>query len=987
MTEKTEESGRGTYTYRELEARWRDHWLSYKTFKTLAPGDEGYDPAKPKCYILDMFPYASGTGLHMGHPKGYIASDIYCRYKQMQGFNVLHPMGFDSFGLPAEQFARENNVHPAQATEEIIGVVRNQLQILGMAYDWDREIATSRQDYYRWTQWIFKQLFDSWYDPNHEWQDEAGRTITGKARPISELREEFVSGARSLTDGDVLTLGSASHGPTWNELDDAQQAVVLNNYRIAYQKEVTVNWCPGLGTVLANEEVTNEGRSERGDHPVYKRPLKQWVMRITAYADRLLEDLESADMPDGRGGTYALDWPEAIKLMQRNWIGRSTGAEVLFDVIEPGTDQKVVTSLNVFTTRPDTLFGATFMVVAPEHPLLDESEPEFAVPATWPEGTKTAWKGENQSLEIRDAISAYVSAAGARTAHQRREEGNDKTGVFAGIHARNPVNGAMIPIFVADYVSMDYGTGAIMAVPGHDDRDHEFALKYKLEIKQVVRDPEGDDGGTDDAVCFTGEGIACNSPASDAGDTPYAINGRPTADAIEHMTAALEGEAIGHAAVSYKLRDWIFSRQWYWGEPFPLATHPDGYSVSTEVPVILPEMDDFQPEISDDPNHPVSPPLSRAGEQWLQVDVDGVVCRRELNVMPQWAGSCWYYLRFIDPNNSETFCAEQAERSFMPVDLYIGGAEHAVLHLLYARFWHKALFDLSHVSTPEPFKKYFNQGMITADAFADGRGTYVDIREVEIRDGEPFHSKTGEKLTRFAGKMGKRYKNGLPPEEVGAEYGVDTLRLYEMYMGPLEASAPWSMEGIRGMQRFLHRVWRNLLDRDGSPKRAQDGGGDDGAGADEGITKLLHRTIDKVTADIEALRFNTAIAALIELNNALVGTHSIADAVARDFIRLLAPFAPHVAEELWERWGFGSGDISSQSWPEVDESILVEETCVLPIQVNGKVRASVEVPVEISDADLRPLVLELENVRRHLPESGEIKRFILVPGKIVNIVA
>jgi leucyl-tRNA synthetase len=982
------QTSRGTYTYRELEARWRQHWLNHKTFKTLGPGDEGYDPEKPKYYVLDMFPYASGTGLHMGHPKGYIASDIYCRYKQMQGFNVLHPMGFDSFGLPAEQFARENNVHPAQATEKIIGVVREQLQILGMAYDWDREIATSRQDYYRWTQWIFQQLFQSWFDPQHEWQDEAGRTVLGKARPVSELCDEFAAGDRSLTDDDLFSVSSdadASSTATWNSLDAAQRAAVLNNYRIAYQKQVTVNWCPGLGTVLANEEVTNEGKSERGDLPVYKRPLKQWVMRITAYADRLLEDLVAVGMPDGRGGTYELDWPEAIKLMQRNWIGRSAGAEVLFDVPEPGSDHdEVLTRLNVFTTRPDTLFGATFMVVAPEHPLLDENEPEFAVPTSWPDGTKSAWKGDDPSLEIRDAISTYISAAAARTAHQQRTE-REKTGVFTGILARNPVSGVMIPIFVADYVSMDYGTGAIMAVPAHDERDHEFAQKYDLDIAQVVSPRDGAQDGNEEA-CFTGEGIACNSPQG-SDSSPYEINGRATAEAIAHITEALEREEVGRTAVSYKLRDWIFSRQWYWGEPFPLATHPDGYSVSTEVPVILPEMEDFQPKISDDPNHPISPPLSRAGDEWLDVEVDGIVCRRELDVMPQWAGSCWYYLRFIDPHNSETFCAKDAERSFMPVDLYIGGAEHAVLHLLYARFWHKALFDLGHVSTPEPFKKYFNQGMITADAFADSRGRYVDIREVDIREGEPFHSKTDEKLTRFAGKMGKRYKNGLPPEEVGAEYGIDTLRLYEMYMGPLEASAPWSMEGIRGMQRFLHRVWRNFVDRDGSPKVTEDGA-DNGRGSEsEDLRKLLHKTIDKVTADIEELRFNTAIAALIEFNNGLVSQESVPRVIAQDFIRLLAPLAPHLAEELWERWGFGSGDISRQNWPEVDRKVLVEKTCVLPVQVNGKVRASVEVPVEISDVELRPIVLDLENVRRHLPESGEIKRFILVPGKIVNIVA
>ena len=980
----SETENRGTYTYREIEARWCHYWLRHKTFKTPAPGDDGYDPAKPKYYVLDMFPYASGTGLHMGHPKGYIASDIYCRYKQMQGFNVLHPMGFDSFGLPAEQFAREHNVHPAQATEEIIGVIRKQFQILGMAYDWDREIATSRQDYYTWTQWIFLQLYDSWFDPAHEWTDEAGRRLRGKARPIATLRAELTSGKRPLTAADTACACAIedTSAEDWNALSEAQKAGVLNNYRIAYQKEVTVNWCPGLGTVLANEEVTNEGRSERGDFSVYKRPLKQWMMRITEYADRLLEDLIADGMPDGRGGTYRLDWPEPIKLMQRNWIGRSTGAEVLFDVLDPGSEQTVRTQLSVFTTRPDTLFGATFMVVAPEHPLLDEDEAEFAVPESWPAATKTAWKGKDDTLGIREAVSAYVAAAAARTAHQQREE-RDKTGVFTGIHARNPVNGARIPIFVADYISMDYGTGAVMAVPAHDERDFEFAQKYDLEIVWVVRPQDGD--GVEEDACFSGEGLAFNSPGN--GDSSkYEIDGLITPEAIDRITTALESEGRGHAAVSCKLRDWVFSRQWYWGEPFPLATHPDGYAVATEVPVILPAMAEFQPETSDDPNAPVSPPLSRAGEDWLSVVIDGVACRRELNVMPQWAGSCWYFLRFIDPHNGEAFCSEEAERGFMPVDLYIGGAEHAVLHLLYARFWHKVLFDLGHVSSPEPFKRLFNQGMITADAFADGRGAYVDIREVDIRDGEPFHAKTDEKLTRFAGKMGKRYKNGLPPEEVGAEYGIDTLRLYEMYMGPLEASVPWSMEGIRGMQRFLHRVWRNFIERDGSPKNGPGEQDIAEGGADEELKKLLHRTIEKVTTDVEELRFNTAIAALIEFNNAIVSRPFVPAWAARDFIRLLAPLAPHMAEELWQRWGFGAGDISRQQWPQVDHELIKEETCVLPVQVNGKVRASVEAPIDITEDALRPLVLELENVRRHLPVSGDIKRFILVPGKIVNVV-
>ena len=962
----------GTYAFRDIETRWRTYWLENKTYRTPSPGDSDYEPERPKHYVLDMFPYASGEGLHIGHPKGYIATDIYSRFKRMRGFNVLHPMGFDSFGLPVEQFARQNNVHPAVATEGIIANIRQQFQTLGMAYDWDREIATSKQDYYKWTQWIFLELFNSWFDHACEWTDEAVRVVGGRARAIDDLVAEFESGERQLSQADEA-VAAVEDKANWASLSTAQRELVLNNYRLAYQKEVTVNWCPALGTVLANEEITNEGTSEIGDHPVYKRPLAQWVMRITAYADRLIEDLDMPNLPDGRGGTYELEWPSAIKLMQRNWIGRSGGAEVRFDVVSADSDEALA-HLNVFTTRPDTLFGATFMVVAPEHPMVGRANPEYLVPESWPELTPPSWKGSDPSLEIRAAIDSYVKGAVSRTAHQQREE-RDKTGVFAGVQAINPVSGERIPVFVADYVSMDYGTGAIMAVPGHDERDYEFALKYGLSVVSVVQ-PTADSDSAEG--CFSGEGVSVNSPAT--GKSPFEINGLATPEAIAKVTKALEFESVGKQAVSYKLRDWIFSRQWYWGEPFPLARHPDGYTVATPLPVILPEMDEFRPDTSDDPDAPVRPPLSRAGEDWINASVDGVICRRELNVMPQWAGSCWYFLRFIDPDNDSAFCDAARERSLMPVDLYVGGAEHAVLHLLYSRFWHKVLYDLGHVSTPEPFKKLFNQGMITADAFADSRGVYVDIREVEVRDGEPFHAKTGEQLTRFAGKMGKRYKNGLPPEEVGEEYGIDTLRLYEMYMGPLDASAPWSMEGIRGMQRFLHRVWRNFVDRDGSAKASGD------AQLDVSHEKLLHKTIVKVTEDIEALRFNTAIAALIELNNELVGVDALPKSLARTFILLMAPLAPHIAEELWQLYGFGNGDLSVQPWPEADESLVAEDTVVMPIQVNGKVRSSIEIGVDIGDEELRARVLSQENILRYVPDEAAIKRFIVVSGKIISIV-
>ncbi len=938
--------------------------MEAKTFKTYGPGEEGFNPGQPKYYILDMFPYTSGSGLHMGHPKGYIASDIYCRYKRMCGFNVLHPMGFDSFGLPAEQYARENNIHPSVATERNIETIRRQLQYLGMAYDWDREIATSREDYYCWTQWIFGQIFSSWFDRDFTWKDRSGRKIKGKARNIAELESAFATGNRKFSKEDIKVLGAAAQ-KGWVELEEVQRAAVLNNYRLAYQKEVIVNWCPALSTVLANEEVTNEGKSERGDYPVFKRPLKQWMMRITDYADRLLEDLDAPDLPDNLG-SFRLEWPESVKVMQRHWIGRSTGTEVFFGILMPGS-QKVVNRLKVFTTRPDTLFGVTFMVVAPQHPLVVQGSGQYLVPREWPRNTAVRWKGPDPSLEIRQAVAAYIAEENIVSQREIQE----KTGVFTGIMARSPVNGKKVPVFVSDYVSMEYGSGAIMAVPAHDDRDFEFANKYGLDIVRVVERPDGIE-----EECFTGDGISVNSPTAGGGD--YGITGFRTPEAKAKISADLERLGRGKRVVNYKLRDWIFSRQWYWGEPFPVAERPEGYSVATDVPVLLPEMEDFQPQKSKDPNHPVTPPLSRAGGNWRKVVVDGVECQREINVMPQWAGSCWYYLRFIDPANTGVFCNESKEKYFMPVDLYIGGAEHAVLHLLYSRFWHKVLFDLGHVSTPEPFKRLFNQGMVTADAFADERRVYIDIREVEFREGEPFHTRTGEKLQRFAGKMGKRYKNGLPPEEVGYEFGVDTFRLYEMYMGPLEASAPWSMEGIRGMQRFLQRVWRNFVDQGRTAKR--------GGQLTPELEKVLHKTIKKVSEHIEGLRFNTAISALLELNNQLVPLAVLPADLARNFLLMLAPFAPHIAEEIWGIWGLDEGNISSVRWPQADEGLIAEQLVTLPIQINGKLRGSVEVAVDIGEEDLRHKVLRMEKIKRFVADEDRVKRFIVVPGRIVNIV-
>jgi len=898
------------YPFKEVENKWQSFWESNKTFRT---GDAGeIDTSKPKYYVLDMFPYPSGIGLHVGHPLGYIATDIVSRYKRMQGFNVLHPMGFDAFGLPAEQFAVEHGVHPRVTTEKNIDNMLRQLKALGLSYDWDRKLATTDVDYYRWTQWIFLQLFNSFYDEDQ-----------GRARPIAELIEVF----EREREG-------------WSDLSNSERDRILEGHRLAYLAEVPVNWCPALGTVLANEEVTNEGRSERGNHPVYKRPLKQWMLRITSYADRLADDLGE------------VNWPEPVKMMQRNWVGRSDGAHVDFAV--EGFDE----TIRVFTTRPDTLFGATYMVLAPEHELVDQIT----------------------TKDQKAAVEAYRKEAAGKTDIDRMADSKVKTGVFSGCYATNPAGGTSIPIWIADYVLMGYGTGAIMAVPGQDERDWEFAEVFGLEIIRTVQTPDGFEG-----KAYTGEGPAINSEF---------LNGLEIAEAKSRMIDWLQEQGVGEGTVTYKLRDWLFSRQRYWGEPFPILRGEDG-SVravpESHLPVELPPMEDFKPTASDDPNAPPRPPLARAPESWRIVEIDGKRYERELNTMPQWAGSCWYYLRFIDNTNKNAFADPELEKYWMSgagVDLYIGGVEHAVLHLLYARFWHKVLYDLGKVSTKEPFGRLFNQGYIQAYAYRDERGIAVEATEVVDQDGRSApdvqdqpgreFSYKGAPVRQEYGKMGKSLKNAVSPDEINDMYGCDTLRLYEMYMGPLEASKPWNTRDIVGVNRFLRRVWRNFVDLDTDELLVSD------EDASDSLMKSLHKTIERVTGDMERMSFNTAIAALIEFTSELVALPTVPRSVAKPFTLLLAPLAPHMAEELWQKLGHESS-LAYEPWPAADAKWLVEDTINIAVQVNGKVRGTISVSADASKEDIIAAGREEENVARHL-DGKDIRREIYVPGRLVNIV-
>jgi len=949
------------YDFEAIEAKWQRLWEERKTFRAAGPGEPGFDPAKPKFYVLDMFPYPSGVGLHVGHPLGYIATDVLARYKRMRGCNVLHPMGFDAFGLPAEQFAVEHGVHPRVTTERNIANMRRQLRAFGLSYDWDRELATTDIGYYRWTQWIFLQLFNSWFD----------RAVQ-RARPIGELVDRLRAGSLLVgPEGELVPAGAPGRGRAWSELGEAERRSVVDGQRLAYLAEVPVNWCPALGTVLANEEVTNEGRSERGNHPVYRRPLRQWMLRITAYAERLAADLD------------LVDWPEPIKMMQRNWIGRSEGAMVEFRVQGTGAP------IPVFTTRPDTLFGATYVVLAPEHPLVATLTTAAQAPA----------------------VREYQRLAEARTDVDRQAEAKLKSGVFTGARAMNPVNGAAVPIWIADYVLMGYGTGAIMAVPAHDQRDFEFAKQFALPIVAVVAP---DDAWLLDAARAEGAAPAVRAAAETAdaeavarlrrlyekdpgqfagafvgegaglqsANAEVSLDGVPTAQAKARITQWLAHKGLGQAKVQYKLRDWLFSRQRYWGEPFPILHGPDG-SVGAldeaELPVGLPDMEDFTPRASDDPAAPPQPPLARAPEEWRVVWRDGARHVRELNTMPQWAGSCWYYLRYLDPHNSEQMVDPAKERYWMSpagVDLYVGGAEHAVLHLLYARFWHKVLHDLGHVSTPEPFGRLFNQGYIQAYAYQDERGMYVPADEVEERAGGFYYR--GQPVTRTFGKMGKSLKNAANPDDIFHEYGCDTLRLYEMYMGPLEASKPWNTRDIIGVHRFLQRVWHNFIAKHTGELLVED------APAPPALVRLLHRTIKKVGEDMERLRFNTALAALIELNNEMVKLERIAREVAEPFLLMLAPLAPHLAEELWERLGHRDG-IAGQPWPQWDERHLVEEQLEIVVQVMGKVRGRVQVPADAAETAVKEAALADPRVAAHL-RGKTIRQVIYVPRKLVNVV-
>ena len=931
----------------QIEKRWQDYWSAHGTFYAPNPAGPLADPTHPrsgapKKFVLDMFPYPSGAGLHVGHPLGFIGTDVFARFNRMAGHNVLHTMGFDAFGLPAEQYAVQTGTHPRVTTEQNIERYRAQLRMLGLGHDERRGVATTDVEFYRWTQWIFLKIFNSWYD------EEAG-----KARPIADLEAAFAAGART-----------PSSGRDWDSLSEAERRTEINAYRLAYVSKAPVNWCPGLGTVLANEEVTADGRSERGNYPVFKANLKQWMMRITAYGDRLIDDLDT------------LDWPEPIKLMQRNWIGRSLGANVDF-----ASDAGPIA---VFTTRPDTLFGATYMVLAPEHELVDA-----LTPAQWPDGTHDVWTGGHATPA--EAVGAYRAFAASKTDVERQATAisgtsdKEKTGVFTGAYATNPVNGERVPVFIADYVLAGYGTGAIMAVPGQDERDWAFAEVFELPIIRTVEPPEGWDG-----KAYPGEGPAINSGL---------LNGLGVADAKKKIIEWLAENGHGVGATTYRLRDWLFSRQRYWGEPFPIVyeVRPDG-TVDDEpialpepmLPLELPEVADFSPKLFDPDDANTSPetPLSRARE-WVEVELDlGNGPKRyvrETNTMPQWAGSCWYQLRYLDPTNTEAFVGPENERYWVGpypgqesggVDLYVGGVEHAVLHLLYARFWHKVLFDLGEVSSFEPYHRLFNQGYIQAYAYTDDRGVYVPAEEVN-EEHTGVYMWQGEKVNREYGKMGKSLKNVVTPDEMCAQYGADTFRVYEMSMGPLEVSRPWDTRAVVGAQRFLQRVWRTIVDEESGAVTVTDDA------AEDATKRLLHKTIAGVREDMAELRFNTAVAKLIELTNGITRLERTPREVAEPLTLMVAPFAPHIAEELWSRLGHDDS-LTYVDFPVADPDLLVEATVTYPVQVNGKVRGRIDIAADAAEDAVRQAALAA--VAESLG-GREPKKVIVIAGRMVSVVA
>ncbi|MEZ5245376.1 MAG: leucine--tRNA ligase [Acidimicrobiales bacterium] len=916
----------------ELETRWQANWRHDGTYHAANPAgplaDDSGLAEQPKLFIMDMFPYPSGTGLHVGHPLGFIATDVYARFKRMTGFNVLHTMGFDAFGLPAEEHARQTGEHPRVNTENNIANMTRQLDRLGLGHDERRSVATTDTAFYRWTQWIFLQLFDAWFDEEQS-----------KGRHIDELVAEFDAGTRVPKGGE-----------DWAAADESARRAIVAQYRLAYVDDAPVNWCPGLGTVLANEEVTADGRSERGNYPVFRRPLRQWMMRITAYADRLLADLD------------LLDWTDSIKTMQRNWIGRSEGAHIDFGPIR------------VFTTRPDTVFGATYMVLAPEHPLVDQ-----LIAPTWPADTAPEWTGGHETPA--GAVDDYRQRAAQMTDLERQEH-KEKTGVFIGSTVVNPVNGAEIPVFIADYVLMGYGTGAIMAVPAQDERDWEFATQFGLDIIRTVEPPDDFDAAVPGDGAYVGDGPAINSGF---------LDGLSVADAKAAIIEWLETNGHGEGTVTYKLRDWLFSRQRYWGEPFPIVYGDDDLPRAVpedELPVLLPDLMDWAPRALDEDSEP-EPPLGRV-QEWREVVMDlgdgPRTYRRELNTMPQWAGSCWYYLRYLDPTNENAMVDPAVEKYWMSdaddgvggVDLYVGGVEHAVLHLLYSRFWHKVLYDLGHVSGPEPFKRLINQGYIQAAAFQDERGIYVPAEEVQ-GDAQTGFTFDGKPVTRNFGKMGKSLKNSVTPDDMYAAYGADTLRLYEMSMGPIDQDRPWETRSVVGSHRLLQRVWRNLVDEDTGELTIGD------EAADDELRKMLHRTIDGVRADMDNLRFNTAIAKITELNNELTKRDTatpreVADAI----VRMLSPLVPHVAEELWNRMG-GQGSVTRAPFPEADPALLVDDTVELPVQVNGKVRGKVVLAVDADEATAIAAALADDNVATHVG-GKDLRKAIYVPGRMVNLV-